>query len=172
LVALRSVLIPFPSQYINRTFSLAAPNLSINGLPVGPDAIQDIDSDANTAYEPFDARKRQRVADLIAQEEKLLEEVASLKRAVPARAASEHAALLREGLRRDEELLEARVASSSPADAARLDGVGPLERQAGVEDEFRRAVEALGRLKKDMPAVVAKMERARVAGEYVVTDGR
>jgi len=28
----------------------------------------------------------------------------------------------------------------------------------------------LGRLKGDMPATVAKMERARVAGEYVVTE--
>lgn len=51
-------------------------------------------------------------------------------------------------------------------------GVSELERQEGVEEGFRRAVEGLGRLKKDMPAVVAKMERAKVAGEYVVTKGR
>lgn len=61
------------------------------------------------------------------------------------------------------------------ADAAELQAgldVGLLERQDGVEDGFRRAVEGLARLKRDMPAVVAKMERARVAGEYVVTEGR
>jgi len=51
-------------------------------------------------------------------------------------------------------------------------GVDVLERQEGVEGEWRKAVEGLARLKRDMPAVVAKMERARVAGEYVVTEGR
>jgi kinetochor protein Mis14/NSL1 len=43
-----------------------------------------------------------------------------------------------------------------------------LERQADVEGKFKEAVEWLGRLKRDMPATVAKMERARVAGGYVV----
>ena len=50
--------------------------------------------------------------------------------------------------------------------------VDVLERQEGVEEGFRNAVEGLGRLKREMPAVVARMERARVAGEYVVTGGR
>lgn len=44
-------------------------------------------------------------------------------------------------------------------------------RQEGMEEGFRVAVEGLGVLKRDMPAVVARMERARVAGEYVA-EGR
>ncbi|ROV95533.1 hypothetical protein VSDG_05380 [Cytospora chrysosperma] len=51
-----------------------------------------------------------------------------------------------------------------------LDGTGPLERQADVERGYGGLVETLSRLKRDMPATVAKMERARVAGEYVVTE--
>lgn len=56
--------------------------------------------------------------------------------------------------------------------STRLQGVGPLERQENVEREFKGAVEALGKVKTDMSAMLAKMERARVAGEYVVAEGR
>jgi kinetochor protein Mis14/NSL1 len=139
--------------------------------------LSDPSSSNNTApdpvYEPFDARKRRRVADLITQEEKLLEEVAALKRSVPASAAAAQAEKLRDGLKRDDEALEARrtEVASTLAERVELD-VKPLERQENVEADFRKAVEGLGRLKRDMPAVVAKMERARVAGEYVVTQGR
>ena len=48
-----------------------------------------------------------------------------------------------------------------------LEGMGELERQAAVEGRFKEAVEVLGRLKREMPAAVAKMERARVAAGYV-----
>lgn len=129
------------------------------------------DIDTEQAYQPFDLGKRQRVADLTTQEEKLLEEVAALKRSIPKAAAANHAERIREGIKRDEELLEKRTAqvTTDAAAGVRL-SVDKLERQDGVEAEFRNAVDALGRLKRDMPAVVARMERARVAGEYVVSD--
>jgi kinetochor protein Mis14/NSL1 len=148
--------------------------LTINGLPVAPnDFLADGGPVApDTAYEPFDARKRQRVADLITQEEKLLEDVASLKRAVPAKAAAEHVDRLREGVKRDDELAAARIAQGSGEEEASLQGVGRLERQQRVESSFNGAVETLERLKTDMSTVVAKMERAKVAGEYVVNDKR
>ncbi|VUC25416.1 unnamed protein product [Clonostachys rosea] len=171
---LRNQIEALVNEYINKTFKLAAPNLTINGLPVAPN---DFLADGgpvtpDTAYEPFDARKRQRVADLITQEEKLLEDVASLKRAVPAKAAAEHVDHLREVVKRDEELAAARIAQGSAEEEASLQGVGRLERQQGVESSFNGAVETLERLKTDMSTVVAKMERARVAGEYVVNDKR
>ncbi|KAG5784890.1 hypothetical protein H9Q73_001440 [Fusarium xylarioides] len=161
------------NEYIDKTFSLASPNLSINGLPVSPDSfLSDSNVEPDTVYEPFDTRKRRRVADLITQEEKLLEDVAALKRSVPATTAEAQAEQLRDSLKRDDDMLEARK-QQIIAEAAEVDlDVQPLERQDGVEKGFRRAVEGLGRLKRDMPAVVAKMERARVAGEYVVTQGR
>ncbi|KJZ77289.1 hypothetical protein HIM_03610 [Hirsutella minnesotensis 3608] len=174
---LRNQIAALVNDYIDKTFTLAAPNLSINGLPVSESQIRssstpsraDAEPEA-TAYEPFDARKRRRVADLIAAEEKLLEEVAALKRAVPAVAASSHAANVRDALARDDELLRDRINRAAAA-PVRL-SVPPLERQDGVEASYRGAVDALSRLKRDMPAVVAKMERARVAGEYVVTEGK
>ena len=128
---------------------------------------------AESAYEPFDARKRQRVAELITHEEKLLEEVAALKRSVPAKAAAEQDAQWRQVLRRDQDQLEQAVRSIRETGAEGVElQVGPMERQDGVEGGYRRAVEGLGRLKRDMPSVVAKMQRAKDAGEYVMMTGR
>ncbi|KAM0420663.1 hypothetical protein ACHAPT_011579 [Fusarium lateritium] len=172
---LRNQIEKLVNEYIDKTFSLASPNLSINGLPITTESFlsgTDPAAEPEPVYEPFDARKRRRVADLITQEEKLLEDVAALKRSVPAAAAANQAEQLRDGLARDDELLEARKRQAA-AEAADVDiDVQTLERQESVEAGFRRAVEGLGRLKREMPAVVARMERARVAGEYVVTQGR
>ncbi|QLI67588.1 Kinetochore protein mis14 [Metarhizium brunneum] len=167
---LRNQIESLVNEYIDKTFTLAAPNLSINGLPVSSTEYLSPSPATRDTHEPFDARKRQRVAELISQEEKLLEEVAALKRSVPGKAADEQAARVRDAIRRDEETVEARraaVAVESGKEGGSL-RVDRLERQDGVEAGFRGAVEALGRLKRDMPSAVAKMERARVAGEYVL----
>ncbi|KAH6606075.1 hypothetical protein Trco_005228 [Trichoderma cornu-damae] len=175
---LRNQIEALVNEYINKTFSLASPNLTINGLPVSPESfIGTAAPTPNTVYEPFDARKRRQVADLITQEEKLLEDVAALKRSVPAKAAADHAERIRAAMRQDEDDLRERVARDASAAADREAGVltagaSRLQRQEGVEGGFKSAVQGLGRLKRDMPAVVAKMERARVAGEYVVAKGR
>ncbi|KIL89830.1 hypothetical protein FAVG1_06565 [Fusarium avenaceum] len=170
---LRTQIEKLVNEYIDKTFSLASPNLSINGLPVVSDTfLSEPTAEPEPVYEPFDTRKRRRVADLITQEEKLLEDVAALKRSVPATVAANQAEQLRDSLKRDDDLLDARKKQAAvEAGEVELD-VQPLERQDGVEAGFRRAVEGLGRLKREMPSVVAKMERARVAGEYVVTQGR
>ncbi|RSL39801.1 hypothetical protein CEP53_013806 [Fusarium sp. AF-6] len=170
---LRNQIEKLVNEYINKTFSLASPNLSINGLPVSSESfLSGSDAEPEPVYEPFDTRKRRRVADLITQEEKLLEDVAALKRSVPATAAANQAEQLRDSLKRDDDMLEARKKQVA-AEAADVDiDVKTLERQESVEAGFRKAVEGLGRLKREMSAVVARMERARVAGEYVVTQGR
>ncbi|KAG8670097.1 hypothetical protein FPOAC2_09436 [Fusarium poae] len=170
---LRNQIEELVNEYIDKTFSLASPNLSINGLPVVANTfLSETPAEPEEVYEPFDTRKRRRVADLITQEEKLLEDVAALKRSVPAIAAANQAEQLHDSLKRDDDMLEARKKQFA-AEAAEIElNVQPLERQNGVEAGFRDAVEGLGRLKREMPAVVAKMERARVAGEYVVTQGR
>lgn len=148
-------------------------------------------------YEAFDARRRARVEELAREEEDLMREIAALKRRVPAAAAKGFADGFWEGVKADEEALgRAReVAAAAVAvdrrggdnddkndegqegDAEKtsrakaiLDGIGPLERQADVEAGYGGVVETLGRMKREMPATVAKMERARVAGEYVVTE--
>lgn len=126
-------------------------------------------------YEAFDGRKRQRVEELAREEEDLLREIAALKRKVPAAAAASYAETFKSSIKVDEEALaaaRAKVENISTEDGrkAKLIEMGPLERQADVEETFEEVVKTLGRLKRDMPATVAKMERARVAGEYVVTE--
>ncbi|KAH8903271.1 hypothetical protein BR93DRAFT_953362 [Coniochaeta sp. PMI_546] len=195
-------------EYITRTFTLAAPNLTINGLPVrdpgpflsggnGGGAEGKAADQPEEQHEPFDGRKRDRVEDLSRQEEDLLRDIAALKRKVPGAAAAGWAERVRSGIVEDEKILQQRR-----EELVRLVGEGgwdeenrargrrsavpggeegksrsgvlgdfkTLERQEAVERTFGGAVEMLGRLKGDMPATVAKMERARVAGEYVVTE--
>lgn len=227
------------AQYISQTFTLAAPNLSINGFDLDPRAFpaayldhapssspsspsspsssspntrssrsrrrrqqkQQQDAGPEVRYEPFDGRKRLRVEELAREEEDLMREVAALKRRVPPAAARAYADGLRDGVRADEEALARARAVAAGLDGGGgndedendrpagedgggakgasgskkrkttlLDGMGPLERQAGVERGYGGLVETLSRLKRDMPATVAKMERARVAGQYVVTE--
>lgn len=205
-------------QYISQTFTLAAPNLSINGFDLDPKTFPAVYLDlpsnspasshnlrrrgrsANTEpeeivqYEAFDARRRARVEELAREEEDLMREIAALKRRVPGAAAKGFAEGFWEGVRADEEALErAREGAVAAAAAAgdeqedkdegeegaedetkkskaMLGGIGPLERQADVEASYGGVVETLGRMRREMPATVAKMERARVAGEYVVTE--
>ena len=162
-----------PKQYINKTFTLASENLSINGLPVSSKTFLSASTHpAEPSYEPFDARKRQRVADLITQEEALLEEVAALKRSVPGKVAAEHAEKMREAIKTDQDTVEETVKMiQTQQEPVKLD-IAALERQGDVENGFRNAVDGLVRLKRDMPSVVAKMQRAKDAGEYVMMAGK
>ncbi|CRK17590.1 Kinetochore protein mis14 like [Verticillium longisporum] len=161
------------NEYITRTFTHAAPNLSLNGLPAEPKVFLAPNADAQKAlepqveYEPWDARLRQKVEDLARQEEELLNEIAALKKTVPSDVAGEQTRRLKEARTRDEEELAERKRQAD-LESAELD-VGVLERQDGVESAHRSAIEGLGKVKREMPSTVAKMERARVAGEYVVT---
>ncbi|TLS24202.1 hypothetical protein PpBr36_08232 [Pyricularia pennisetigena] len=222
--ALRARIEELVDDYIARTFNLAAPNVSINGLPVPESllpkekngkgkekgkkgsngkknkkkgsaaaaaAAKQEQEDENVVYEPFDARLRDRIPDLLREEEELLREIAALKRRVPAQAAARVGDALKAGVAADEaalaaarervadvdrdlrqkgrkrmlDNLEGGVDDASPAAAP---AIGVLQRNHEVADSFGTAVEGLGRLKRDMPATVARMERARAAGSYVI----
>ncbi|KAI0382431.1 hypothetical protein F5Y04DRAFT_252653 [Hypomontagnella monticulosa] len=168
------------NEYIIKTFTLAAPNLSINGLPVDLAHFLSGNSSSDPTqpeevYEPFDARKRARVEELTREEEDLLRDIAALKKSVPGAAAAAWADAARRSVAEDERELaavnERTAGSSSEGKEVLLGDVGKgLERQDDVEGAYDDAIRGLGRLKRDMPAVVARMERARSAGEYVVTE--
>lgn len=124
-------------------------------------------------YEPFDARKRARVEDLTREEEDLLRDIAALKKTVPQAAAAAWAEAARASVADDESALAAaneRASSGGGQGKVLADLGAPLERQDDVEESYGDAVKGLGRLKREMPAVVARMERARDAGEYVVKE--
>ncbi|KAI1634527.1 hypothetical protein F4809DRAFT_618105 [Biscogniauxia mediterranea] len=170
-------------EYITQTFTLAAPNLSINGLPVEPSQFLSPSGDGSSfasdptrpdeVYEPFDARKRARVEDLTREEEDLLRDIAALKKSVPAAAAAAWAEAARRGVGEDERALASMngvVIAEQREGEEEGKGVKKLERQDDVERSYGAAVRGLGRLKREMPSVVARMERARGAGEYVVAE--
>ncbi|OLN96050.1 Kinetochore protein mis14 [Colletotrichum chlorophyti] len=161
--------------YINKTFTFAAPNLSINGLPADPAIFlsSNPSDEPEEAYEPWDARLRQRVEDLAREEEDLLNEIAALKKSVPGAVAAAAAHEFKISAAADDAALEAAKKAREDEVNNIPNGVLPLdgmERRGEIKETFGTAVEKLGRLKKEMPATVAKMERARVAGEYTVTE--
>ncbi|KAK4154387.1 hypothetical protein C8A00DRAFT_42817 [Chaetomidium leptoderma] len=177
------------NDYILKTFTLASPNLTINGLPLTnpshlitpptnnlSDGQHPQDPQIRYEYEPFDPRKRDRIEQLISQEEDLLRTIAQLKRRAPQASATRWADATSRGLAADEDALRAardKVAEEGAVSGKKaLEGMGALERQDGVEGQFAGAVEGLGRLKRDMPATVARMERARVAAGYVGGGGK
>lgn len=170
-------------QYITKTFTLATPNLSLNGLPLSslsaldgahPTSSAAHPLQATETYAPFDARLRARVEELTRDEEDLLRDIAALKRTVPAAAAAQWGEAVRRGIHEDEDALAAQREALAAAEQGGADkealAVAPLERQADVQAGYESAAQGLGRLKREMPAVVARMERARGAGGYVVTE--
>ncbi|PSR97757.1 hypothetical protein BD289DRAFT_361879 [Coniella lustricola] len=190
------------NDYIYQTFTLAAPNLSINGFELDARTFPAVyladlrttnpkktrssaaaaanASTQNTGgpdvqYEPFDARKRARLEDLVREEEDLMREIAALKHTIPAATAKGYAEGFWEGVKADEAIFEevrrnTQLQDEKSKTATLLPGLGQLERQADIERGYLGVVETLGRLRRDLPAVVAKMERARIAGEYTVTE--
>ncbi len=92
---------------------------------------------------------------------------------MPVTTAASWAAATKGGITADEAALEAaraKVEAEGTASGRKtLEGMGELDRQMEAEERFAAVVETLGRLKREMPATVAKMERARVAAGYVAT---
>lgn len=128
-----------------------------------------------------------------------MREISALKRNIPAAAAKGYADGFWEGVKADEAMFEevkrstvataAGIATTTAAPGANdkegentaeqqseksksalLAGLGQLERRDDIERGYVDVVDTLGRLRREMPAVVAKMERARIAGEYTVTE--
>ncbi|RKU42494.1 hypothetical protein DL546_000850 [Coniochaeta pulveracea] len=174
-------------EYITKTFTYAAPNLSINGNEsIDPTlylSSSSVPLEQEEAYEPFDARKRETLFNLAGKEQDLLKEIAELKKRVPQTVARDWSESVRKGIEADAEtwervrtevvkraegVVDGEAEGEERKRKRRVLGDWKLERQGAVEEKFSGAVETLERLKRDMPATVAKMERARVAGSYVV----
>lgn len=111
---------------------------------------------------------RDRVAKLLQAESELLVEVGQLRREAPLKAAG----AIKDQLQWVDELSkEAEITGEEASGGEKLDlEVKKLERQEEVEAQWRRGVEGLKRLKREVPAVVARMERAKRAGEYALAE--
>lgn len=119
-------------------------------------------------YEPFDDKLRDRVTKLLQQESELLVEVGQLRRTAPLKAAEMWKEELSwvDYMNKDAEVELDEEEIRKGADL----GVDKLERQEEVEATWKRGVEGLERLKREMPATAAKMERAKRAGDYAIAE--
>lgn len=157
-------------DYISQTFTLAAPNLSINGFDLDPAtfpaAYLDASSPASTAGAPPNARKRRQKK----KKKQGGDEDGDASNDKDSNNNTDTNGAEGEGAGDADGAGGGRGGRKRRKKTTLLDGTGPLERQADVERGYGGLVETLSRLKRDMPATVAKMERARVAGEYVVTE--
>lgn len=120
-------------------------------------------------HEPFDPRLWERAKDLARQEEDLIEEIAALRRQMPGVAVEVLKRSYKETMEGDEAELRRRDDAFKECEALEVElGVRELERQAEVEANWKKGVDGLGRLKRTMPEMVAKKERAQRAEEYVL----
>lgn len=112
----------------------------------------------------------EKAKDWARQEEDLIEEIAALRRTVPGVAATGLKQAYREVTEADEAEVRMRGDGVKEQEGLMADmGVGQLERQADVEAAWKNGVDGLGRLRRTMPEMVAKKERAERAEDYVRT---
>lgn len=117
-------------------------------------------------HEAFDPRLWERAKVLARQEEDLTEEIAALRRKVPGVAAERVKGTWRD-VEEDEEEVRKREEKARMERSGEGLGIFELERQKEVEESWKRGVEGLGKLKRSMPEMVAKKERAERAENYV-----
>jgi kinetochor protein Mis14/NSL1 len=89
---------------------------------------------------------------------------------VPHQAAAQWREALKSGIEQDEEAAKNADRANDGRDVHL--NVGKRERQEELERTWGKGVEGLGRLKREMPAMTARMERARRAADYVLAEGR
>ncbi|PVH88011.1 hypothetical protein DL98DRAFT_509520 [Cadophora sp. DSE1049] len=160
------------NEYINNVFRTSSENITINGMNPSPDLLTSILSSKSTnpvleieEHEPFSTKLFERAKDLARQEEDLIEEIAALRRKVPAKVAENVKREYKEGVEGDEALL-GRLEEQRDNGYADLE-VGRLERQEDVERGWERGVKGLEGLMRTMPETVARKERAEKAEAHV-----
>jgi kinetochor protein Mis14/NSL1 len=116
-------------------------------------------------HEPFDSRLWEKAKVQAREEEELIEEIAKLRRENPSRAVANYRESFKKESESDEEAL--RRAEAKPDEGMGVSVLG-LERQDQVESSWAESVRGLERLKRELPEMVAKGERAERAEKYVL----
>lgn len=137
-------------------------------------------------HEPFDGLLWEKAKALAVREEELVEQIAALRRSVPGVVVKREEGW-RGGVEEDERLIEGWRERLREVDGHEHDdddgdagggdkgidlGLGKNERQAFVEQDWERGIARLEGLKRGLPEVGARRERAGRAEEYVRGSGR
>jgi kinetochor protein Mis14/NSL1 len=123
-------------------------------------------------HEPFNHKLFEKAKDNARQEEDLIEEIARLRRNVPPAVVEKNKKRFKEEGEADDEGLKTLEIKMSDAEKDRriggtVLGIGRLERQDAVEQNWGQGIKGLERVLATLPEVVARCERASKAEEYV-----
>lgn len=166
-------------DYISKVFHATSENITINGLEPSPEYLNSmltnttIEGRSVEEHEPFNSKLWEKAKTLARQEEDLIEEIAALRRKMPGVAVESLQRNYKEETEKDETELRriAEIVKERETGEAKL-GIGELGRQAEVEGNWTKGIDGLGRLKRTMPEMVAKKERAERAEDYVLASGK
>jgi len=158
-------------EYIRAVFLSTSASITINGMPPSEEMLEEMltnngEERSVEEFENFDPRLWERAKELARQEEEMVEEIAALRRKVPG-VAVEQVRKGEKGPEMDEEMLRSWVEKRRGDDASM--GILPLERQEDVERDWAKGLQGLKRLKKGLPEMAAKKERAETAEAYVLS---
>jgi len=166
-------------EYITKVFVTSGENLTINGLDPSPELLKSMLTSSTAEgrsieeHEPFNAKLWEKAKDWARQEEDLIEEIAMLRRTIPSISVDGLKKSYKQGMESDETEILRREEVIKNRDAGTAEMmVGRLERQADVEANWKKGVDGLGRLRRTLPEMVAKKERADRAEDYVRTSVR
>lgn len=114
-------------------------------------------------FEAYDQKLISKRNELLKKEENLMIDIAELRRTQPAKASELWKAELKGGMETDEEMV-----GKWEVQKDEVLGIGSLERQGAVEDNWRRGLNGLGKLNRGLPKTVAKAEEAKKVEEYLL----
>lgn len=170
--ALRSKVEQLVHEYMNATFSLALPSLSINGIdgstaypslsPTDQPPTTEAEGDDGN-YESHDPRLAEKLRKLYMQHEQETTRVAEMRRDAPGAAARAFMETLRGEIQAEREV---DVKMEDEGEAQVLREMGVLERSKEVEKMWERGVDGLKGL-EGLKGVVARLERAGTVAEIV-----
>ncbi|QSZ31136.1 hypothetical protein DSL72_000699 [Monilinia vaccinii-corymbosi] len=176
--AMRRLVEEIVGEYIHKTFLTASASISVNGMSPPDKLLEQIRAEEDIIeereeHEPFNGQLWEKAKGLAVREEELVEQIAALRRSVPGIVTAREGAW-KKGVEEDEARIEelgARLAAEDDVGEVGL-GLEFNERQGVVEGDWERGIARLEGLKRGLPEVGARRERAGRAEEYVRGTGR
>ncbi|KAI5806115.1 hypothetical protein EDC01DRAFT_609168 [Geopyxis carbonaria] len=164
---LRTAVAAHIDRYIAELFTLAAPSITVNGLPALPPHAYSAERETIEEFEPYDRALHSQVTDMHAAIEKATVEVATLRREVPQQVVKKLAKERAIEDERDERFIKGLAEKEVPQRGDLLAGVN-VERAQEVLEARDRAVKGLEELGLRLPAVAHKLTRAGEAVDYIL----
>ncbi|TEY84196.1 hypothetical protein BOTCAL_0019g00200 [Botryotinia calthae] len=184
--AMRRLVEEIVGEYIHKTFLTASPSISINGMEPQRKLIdanlqpEEKDKDIieeREEHEPFDGQLWERAKALAVKEEELVEQIAALRRNVPA-VVVEREGRWKKGVEEEEGEIEGwREILGIEDEAIFAEGGSGLglernERMVEVEGDWEKGIGGLEGLFRVLPEVGATRDRSGRAEEYVKGTGK